>query len=163
MAVVDRGRCWHDHLRGATRFSPDGGWAACRATSHTGEQLLELWRLTPSGPRRISTAAGSGEASQTQLVVLDDGRALYTTYRPGEQAVHVVHQDGRSEPLGRSVLPMRFLPPPAGSGWLSIALSFMDGETVVAAVVDDGAMVTPHLAGARSSGRGQGSAARTWR
>jgi len=124
--------------RGATRFSPDGGRAACRAVDHTGAQTLELWQLTPAGPRRTTSVAASGEASQAQLVVLADGRTLHCGYRSGEQTVAVVHPDGRSTPLAGASGPLRFLPAPTGSGWLATALSPAGDDTLVSAVLADG-------------------------
>ncbi|GIE75540.1 hypothetical protein Aph02nite_14900 [Actinoplanes philippinensis] len=124
--------------RSVVRFSTDGGRAACRATDHTGAQSLELWQLTPDGPRRTTTVAASGEAGQTQLVVLADGRTLHCGYRPGEQTVTLVHPDGRSTPLDGDSGPLRFLPAPNGSGWLATVLSPLGDGTLVSAVLADG-------------------------
>ena len=124
--------------RGTVRFSPDGGRAACRATDHTGAQTLELWRLSPAGPVRTAVVGVSGEPALTQLVVLNDGRALHCGYRPGQQSMCLVHPDGRVETLAGAGGPLRFLPAPAGSGWIATALSPGDGDTLVSAVLAGG-------------------------
>lgn len=133
--------------RGVTRFSPDGTRAACRATDHTGAQQLELWRLTPAGPRCTGSVAVSGEAALAQLVLLDDGRVLHSTFRPAGQDMWLVHPDGRTVSLGREDHPFRLLPAPPDQSWLAVKLFTTDGETVVAALTDGGTHQVARLSG----------------
>ena len=130
--------------RGGARFTGDGTRVVCFAGDDAGGQYVEGWELGAAGPRRTMRTAFPHESAASQLVALDDGRALQSWHAPARQTVELVDPAGERRTLGTSTTPLRLLPGPGGSGWPATAVApEADGTSMVHRVSDGDPWLTP--------------------
>ncbi len=123
--------------RGSVRFSTGGLRAACLAADDHGDQHVEAWRMTRSGPRVMWRTRRAVERALAQIVALDDGRVVLSRQEPTGQVVELFGADGRGRTIATSWEPLRLLPPLGRPGWTVTAVSTeADGSSAVYRISD---------------------------